>query len=92
MKKASAKHLCTWDATNGKLTRCFKADQICGDMDDTTTTTTPYLADTTNDITAVILEPLGRHVVVGDSQGKISIIDYVTGAKVKSMDPHTTGM
>lgn len=51
-----------------------------------------FIENSFGDITAVVLEPLGRHIVVGDSQGKINIIDYITGARVKSMDPHTTGM
>ena len=93
---ASPTHLMTWDARTGALQRCFTARQLLGggdaagggggDGDDDA-----GAGGAAAELSCGCLDDRGRRLVLGESAGRLAVVEYATGQRVKRLDPHGPG-
>jgi hypothetical protein len=77
---ASASHLCTWDAAAGTLLRCYAADTLLDAQGGG-----PSGGGGVGELACGCLDGRGRNAVVGDSRGRVVVVDVASGAVVYSM-------
>jgi len=72
----SANMICVWDANGGVMLRAYDKSKI-------------FPEDlTARDFTTFCLSKSGRKIIVATDGGEITVINFLTGAVMKKLDPH----
>jgi hypothetical protein len=61
-----------WDWVTGRIERSYDGRRVCNGAD----------------ITAACLDDRGRKLVIGDSLGKLMVVNLKNGSVMKQLDPH----
>ena len=74
----SANRVSVFDAHKGKLLRAYEKSKILGESE----------TFNQHDFTYMCLTKSGRKIIIADDGGEITVINFLSGAVVKKLDPH----
>jgi hypothetical protein len=63
-----------WDGVTGRIEQSYDGRRVCNGAD----------------ITAACLDDRGRKLVIGDSMGKLMVVNLKNGSVMKQLDPHAS--